>query len=1360
LESTLKVLFLKLDGNIVRRDAPHKFLSGKQRYSVLVLTIFLILNAFFSANISFAKSSDNSVVCNVFFAQPMFEDIILNDNIFTQIKMQDCVPFAVSSGDPSLPVYAARILVPNGKKVSDVSVSNSPFVLIKNDLVGKPVVPQQAAFPFSVDSDEKNFVINERLYESDEPVFENIFSIGSLGFCRGYEILTIFLYPAKYIPKDGLLYYTNKMTVTVSFKDSVLLSNSNNFFRESENDEQVVASIVENPDDVVTYGSEGGIFSSDDQTFGYSGGICNSSKSYEYVIITSNSLKDTTGYDYNWSDLLSHRENYSGLSGIIVSVEEINACSAYYNQTALFNDTQAHIREFCKDAYQDWNTDYVLLAGDWDSDSSHQIVPYRLFTDRFEALDYDNMACDLYYSHLDGDWYHSNSGYWGGGLDSGVNDYYSELFVGRITVSNAEMVSNAVNKIINYDTNDSLSDSWLRTVSFWGGDLGWDATSKAYMEEIRLGTDMHRTFTGFQEFNTAYPDYAFNTSKRLYHKDLGPGYRTYFENSVENDDASIINHLDHSSWTEPLSLSTWDSLSNTKPFLGFSQGCLAGRYQSGEAGCEKLICKYSDKHAYALVLNTGYGYGSGSSTNGASQYMMAYFWDYFLNNQSDNHSNWQLGKAMAYSQDKMAAVIASSSPAWCYTWYSTHFFGDPAQTLRLNCTYSNNPVSQASPNPSDGSSGVSVGITNLSIILSDNDGDVFNWSIQTSPDVGNSSGFNDTAGNKSCNVSGLLYSTLYTWFVNVSDGTVWCNETYVFTTVAEHVNSAPSIDSVSPVNGSIDQNLSLNWSVIISDFNGDSFNYTIECSNGESNSSNDVNNATFKVVLTGLQYNTTYTVWVNVTDGFDYSRTWYIFTTKHMPIGNYAPMISDPDPSNDSKGVSVSLSILQVTINDTDGDVFNWSIQTSPDIGVASGVDASNGSVSCSVSDLSYSTLYTWFVNVFDGSLWCNESFVFTTASKPVSSHSGGNGGYVSNVAPVAVAGGPYSGFVNETIIFNGSKSSDSDGSIAAYSWSFGDGNTGLGVSVSHVYSASGSYTITLTVTDDDSATDTDVASVTIQENVEIADSTNNSSEEISVSDNDSDSTFVSDDVVASEIKELFNLGDDTKIEKVNALGTSQYLIDSDDDGTFDVFYDYKTGLSTNAKSIDDRNYLLDVDDDGVWDYKYNILSDTLSAYSPILEQDSSKEFVIYSVLIFVIVLVVGFVLLIVIVKKRSSLPGIGVHPSFERQHVHFFSKDKHGHINVKKVNKRYKHVHHQNIYSESNKSYSIYDSSLTSDIVSSLNKSKTIAPRVYEIDPALDDIRGHAAGLTKTRANMRRSSIHSDSLVDDILFSKHKDDE
>ncbi len=63
---------------------------------------------------------------------------------------------------------------------------------------------------------------------------------------------------------------------------------------------------------------------------------------------------------------------------------------------------------------------------------------------------------------------------------------------------------------------------------------------------------------------------------------------------------------------------------------------------------------------------------------------------------------------------------------------------------------------------------------------------------------------------------------------------------------------------------------------------------------------------------------------------------------------------------------------------------------------------------------------------------------------------------------------------------FDGSGSSDSDGTIVSYAWDFGDGSTDSGVNVSHTYGAGGDFDVSLTVTDDGGASDTSTRTITV----------------------------------------------------------------------------------------------------------------------------------------------------------------------------------------------------------------------------------------------------------------------------------------
>ena len=72
----------------------------------------------------------------------------------------------------------------------------------------------------------------------------------------------------------------------------------------------------------------------------------------------------------------------------------------------------------------------------------------------------------------------------------------------------------------------------------------------------------------------------------------------------------------------------------------------------------------------------------------------------------------------------------------------------------------------------------------------------------------------------------------------------------------------------------------------------------------------------------------------------------------------------------------------------------------------------------------------------------------------------------VTNAAPIADPGGPYFGFVNSSVSFDGTNSSDPDGDDMTYQWNFGDGQTAAGANPTHHYTTEGNFVVTLIVND------------------------------------------------------------------------------------------------------------------------------------------------------------------------------------------------------------------------------------------------------------------------------------------------------
>jgi len=86
-----------------------------------------------------------------------------------------------------------------------------------------------------------------------------------------------------------------------------------------------------------------------------------------------------------------------------------------------------------------------------------------------------------------------------------------------------------------------------------------------------------------------------------------------------------------------------------------------------------------------------------------------------------------------------------------------------------------------------------------------------------------------------------------------------------------------------------------------------------------------------------------------------------------------------------------------------------------------------------------------------------------------------------TNQSPISsFTASPTSGNATLVVTFDGTASTDADGTIATYAWTFGDGGVDSGSVVTHSYVGGGTFVATLTVTDNGSATNSISKTITV----------------------------------------------------------------------------------------------------------------------------------------------------------------------------------------------------------------------------------------------------------------------------------------
>ncbi len=600
----------------------------KVKIKAIILCFFLILVLFSNINIVISENTENETASNsmklrYFFDIPDLKKIKISDEYYTCLESNNFEQIG-EAGDPQIPIFGCKILLPYEEKFENIELEKNN---IKNLEIEHPIIPGQKPYPISSNQIIEFSYPNVSIYSKDFFYPEKDFEIVGLQRFRGYNILIVNLYPVKYNPKENILSCSQSINIKINTK-KISTGQKSDFhqnFRGLQKDIDSIVKKVDNPENV---GSYPGPFPT---------------HTYEHVIITTNAMKCYTG-QYNFQALRDKRIS-QGLNSKIVTTEYIT--SNYPGST-----TQLKIRNFIKYAYNNWDTEYILLGGD------DNLVPAQIVhVDDYQSTD---MPSDLYYSCLDDP---APSG-------ESTDDLFAEVYVGRACIGNTQELSNFVKKTLGYIESDD--DSYLEKILWAGEHLGFGGVSEyaAWMKEQNIGyCDEDRYITCGQ------PEEGFNID-RLYARDTSWGKNTIM-NKINNN-VHLINHLGHANYGYSMKMYNSDiaDLTNNKYFFAYSQGCNSGGFDHQDCAAEYFTVK-TDHAAFAVVMNARFGWCMHDSTNGPSNRYDREFWDAIYGERI-----LRFGVANQDSREDNYYRISYSCMTWCY--YQLNFLGDPATKLNID----------------------------------------------------------------------------------------------------------------------------------------------------------------------------------------------------------------------------------------------------------------------------------------------------------------------------------------------------------------------------------------------------------------------------------------------------------------------------------------------------------------------------------------------------------------------------------------------------------------------------------------------------------------------------------------------------
>ena len=406
------------------------------------------------------------------------------DEGFITIDVDGLFGGTEEEGAPILPVKTLRFSVPLGSEIESVEMLNP---VIKSIKLEKKVMPFQGSRSIQESISFNEFVSPlEAIYRKDAYYPAEQVMVSNVGyFDYTNQIVTISVYPAQYNPKANMLRFCSSFTLRINYKENGRKKadfSQTKIRKSKENGEEsnrILATMVDNPQDIVRSS-----LSDEPLPAGKSGGTTPLELTYEYVIVTSDSLAPAFRRFAAWKKR----------KGINIGIVPMGYIRANYTGDLISGiyDDAGKLRQYLFDAYNNGLV-YALLGGDMDN------VPIRRchILNNNTSIEEYIVPTDFYFGEFNRDWNGDGDDRYGERDDDANFDFYPEIYVGRLLCSNTKHIENWTNKALCYEINPGNGNyAYLRKAFYTQAD---EMQLNHYADSIKAKFTMFTTNKVFEE---------------------------------------------------------------------------------------------------------------------------------------------------------------------------------------------------------------------------------------------------------------------------------------------------------------------------------------------------------------------------------------------------------------------------------------------------------------------------------------------------------------------------------------------------------------------------------------------------------------------------------------------------------------------------------------------------------------------------------------------------------------------------------------------------------------------------------------------------------------------------------------------